>query len=161
MVYYQKYKGSHLHKWFVDANTGDKVCLCGVTKGNEVKRAKYHNHSQTYNGITYHSKLEANYAAELDYRIRAGDVKSWERQVKLDLRINGKHITNYFIDFVVKLKDCSYQFTEIKGMVLGEWLLKFKILEATFDDHKRTPDDVLLIIKEVNTTFRPKKLINS
>lgn len=66
MVYFQKYRGSHSHRFFVDANTGDKVCLCGITKGIEEKRAKYHNHSQTYNGITYHSKLEANYAAELD-----------------------------------------------------------------------------------------------
>ena len=34
-----------------------------------------------YNGAVYDSKLEAGYAQELDLRIRAKDLKSWERQV--------------------------------------------------------------------------------
>lgn len=156
MVYTVKYKGGHYHKWFIDANTGDKVCLCGVTKGLEVKRAKYHNHSQIYNNIAYDSKLEARYAVELDYRLRSKDIKGWERQIKLDLKINGTHITNYYIDFIVEHKDGHFEFVEIKGMVLGVWALKWKIFEATFDDHKRTIDDEMTVIKQVSTKFRKK-----
>lgn len=156
MVYTQKSIGSHSHRWFIDGYTGDYVCICGVTKGNEVKRAKYHNHSQIYNGHTYDSKLEARYAAELDYRLKAKDIKGWERQIKIDLKVNGTHIANYYIDFIVQEKDGHYNFTEIKGLVLGVWAIKWKIFEATFDDHKRTVDDVMTVIKQVNTTYKKR-----
>ena len=152
MTYFVKKKGSHSHRWFIDANSRDMVCLCGVTKGLNEKR-KYHNHSTTYNGHTYHSKLEANYAVELDFRLKAGDIKGWERQVKLDLKVNGYHISNYYIDFIIQHNNGVYEFTEIKGMEMDLWKMKWKILEATFDDHKRTPDDWLTVIKEVNTWY--------
>lgn len=153
MTYLVKKRGSHSHRWFVDSISGDMVCLCGVTKGLNEKR-KYHNHSQTYNGHTYHSKLEANYAVELDLRVKAGDIKNWERQVKLDLKVNGMHIANYYIDFIIQHKNGNYEFVEVKGMEMDLWKMKWKILEATFDDHKRTPDDWLTVIKEVNTRYR-------
>ena len=153
MTYIVKNKGSHLHQWFIDSISGDKCCLCGVIKGINEKR-KYHNHSTTYNGHTYHSKLEANYAAELDLRVRAGDIKSWERQVKLDLKVNGYHINNYYIDFVIKHNSGAYEFLEIKGMELEPWKTNWKILEATFEDHKRTLDDWMTVVKEVNTRYR-------
>mgnify|MGYP001616160411 FL=1 len=153
MTYLVKKIGSHLHQWFIDSISGDKICLCGATKGINEKR-KYHNHSMTYNGHTYHSKLEANYAAELDLRVRAGDIQSWERQVKLDLKVNDYHIANYYIDFIVLHKNGTYEFCEVKGMEMDLWKMKWKILEATFDDHKRTLDDWLTVIKEVNTRYR-------
>lgn len=154
MTYTQIKKGSHSHRYFVDANTGDQVCLCGIVKGMEVKRAKYHNRGGIYNGISYHSQLEANYAAELDFRLKAKDIKAWERQVRLDLKVNGYHIANYYIDFIVHYADGSREFTEIKGMELDLWKLKWKILEATFDDFKKHPDDRLLVVKEVSTRRR-------
>jgi hypothetical protein len=52
-----------------------------------------------YNGHTYHSMREANYTAELDLRVRAGDLKEWKRQVPIELRINGVKICTYTIDF--------------------------------------------------------------
>lgn len=154
MTYTQIKKGSHSHRYFVDANTGDQVCLCGIVKGMEVKRAKYHNRAGIYNGISYHSQLEANYAAELDFRKKAKDIKDWERQVRLDLRVNGMHITTYIIDFVILHNDGSREFVEVKGLALDVWRIKFKILEATFDDFKKHPDDRLLVVKEVSTRRR-------
>lgn len=93
---------------------------------------KYKNVKQTYNGYTYDSRREAEYAFELDMRMKAGEVKRWERQYKLDLRANGKHICNYYVDFLVELADGSLQLVEVKGMELPLWKLKVKIMEATF-----------------------------
>lgn len=154
MTYRQITKAAHSHRFFIDANTGDKICLCGIQKGQEEKRAKYHNRPQTYNGITYHSSLESYYAAELDWRVKSKELVSWERQVKLDLRVNGEHITNYYMDFVELYPDGHRQFTECKGLEMEVWKMKWRILEATFEDFKKHPDDCLLVVKETSMRFR-------
>ena len=109
---------------------------------------KYHAHSTEYAGNVYHSKLEAGYAQELDLRIKAKDIKRWERQVKLDLKVNGIHIANYYIDFIITHNDDSQEYVEVKGMETDLWRMKWKILEATFDDFKKHPDDSLTVIKQ-------------
>lgn len=109
---------------------------------------KYSATSTQYEGITYHSKLEAGYAESLDMRVMAKDIKSWERQVKLDLKVNGIHITNYYIDFVVTHNDGKKEFVEVKGFETDVWRMKWKILEATFEDFKETPDDFLTVVKQ-------------
>ena len=109
---------------------------------------KYHSKTTQVDGITYHSKLEAAYAQELTLRQRAKDIKSWERQVKLDLKVNGQHITNYYIDFIVHHNDGSREFVEVKGFEQEVWKMKWKILEATFEDFKEHPDDRLTVIKQ-------------
>jgi hypothetical protein len=53
------------------------------------RTSKYGAKSATYNGHTYHSMREANYAADLDLRVRAGELKEWRRQVPIDLIVNG------------------------------------------------------------------------
>jgi len=109
---------------------------------------KYHAKSNQLDGVTYDSKLEAAYAAELQLRQHAGEITKVERQVKLDLQVNGVHITNYYIDFIVHYPDGSREFTELKGLELGEWKLKWRLLEATFDSFKEHPDDRLLVVKQ-------------
>lgn len=95
-------------------------------------RNKYRSVSSTYNGIQYHSKAEAAYAAELDLRKKAGDIKSWERQVKCSIDVNGYHITNYYIDFVIEHNDGSSEYIEVKGFETEVWRLKRKLFEAIF-----------------------------
>ena len=109
---------------------------------------KYHSKTTQVEGITYHSKLEAGYADELRIRVMAKDIKSWERQVKLDLKVNGIHITNYYIDFVITHNDGSKEFVECKGFEQEVWKIKWKLLAATFNDFKTTPDDKLTVIKQ-------------
>lgn len=156
MTHLKKWKGNHTHRWFIDLNSNDYVCVCGVTKGKDEKR-KYHNHSQTYNGHTYHSKFEARYAAELDYLVKSGDIKSWDRQVKLDLRVSDQHITNYYIDFIVHHHDGSREFIECKGQETSDWKLKWRLLEATFEQFKKHPDDIMVLVKEKNHKLPKKK----
>lgn len=79
---------------------------------------------------SYHPRAGANYAEELDWRIKNGEVKSWKRQVKISFVVNGVYITDYFIDFIVELPDGSLQLVEVKGMELPLWIMKWRLLQA-------------------------------
>jgi len=100
------------------------------------KRNKYGSSKQTYNGYSYDSKLEASYAQELDWLIKAGEVKKWERQHKISIDINGVHITNYYIDFKVYFTDGRIEYHEVKGWPSEVWRLKFKLSKAMYPDYK-------------------------
>jgi len=108
---------------------------------------KYGNQTSTYNGILYHSKFEANYAAELDLLLQAGEITKWERQVKIDLKgENGSHITNYFIDFVVYHRSGITEYVECKGFETEVWRLKWKLAEDKFKNSKDFGSDIKLTL---------------
>lgn len=68
MTYSQRrYPKGHPHRYFVDSETGDAVCLCGKVRG-EARAApgKYHALRTEYNDIYYDSKFEAQTAMSLD-----------------------------------------------------------------------------------------------
>lgn len=109
------------------------------------KKSKYKNKTKTYNGVTYHSILEANYAEELDWRKKNGEVKDWKRQVKIPLTVNGVHIDNYFIDFIVELQNGSLQLVEVKGMELPLWIMKWRLLQALLGE--LYPGAEMIVIK--------------
>lgn len=98
-----------------------------------------------YNGMWFQSKLEANYAMQLDFRIKAGEVKEWKRQHKIQIIVNGVKICNYFIDFVVTLADGSIQYVEVKGMEQEVWRLKWKLCMALKD--KIAPGVEWIVVK--------------
>jgi hypothetical protein len=93
---------------------------------------KYGAKSSIYNRRSYHSKLEAAYAQELDLRIKAGEIKGWTPQVKISLDVNGFHITNYYVDFLVIYKNGDKELVEVKGFETEVWRLKRLLLEATY-----------------------------
>lgn len=105
---------------------------------------KYGARSAQYNGVTYHSTAEAKYAYNLDLRLRAGEITGWKRQVRIPLKVNGYLIANYIIDFIVTHKDGTEEYTEIKGMVLPLWQIKWKLLEALYGDN---PNIKLTVVK--------------
>ena len=108
------------------------------------KQNKYGRVESEYGGITYHSKKEAAYAAELDLRVKAKDIKSWERQVKISLDFNGYHICNYYVDFKITHNDGSVEYVEVKGFQTSEWRLKWKMFEAKYGD---LPDVKLTVVR--------------
>ncbi len=108
-------------------------------------KSKYGNSSQVYNERRYDSKREAAYAMDLDLRMKAGEIKEIIPQYKIDLRINGRHIANYYVDFKIILADGSVQFLEVKGFPTDTWKLKWKILEAIKDEIE--PGVELIVIK--------------
>lgn len=104
---------------------------------NNYSNRKYGNVSQTYGNHTYHSRREANYAAELDMRVKAKDLKSWRRQVPIELRVNDKKICTYTIDFVEVDNKGNETYTEVKGFETPEWRLKWKLFEALHPELKK------------------------
>lgn len=87
-----------------------------------------------YQGSIYDSKFEAAFAHELDMRKRAKDIENWERQVRIPLEVNGYHITNYYIDFIVYYADGTIEYVECKGWASDVWKLKWKLFEAIYSD---------------------------
>jgi len=106
---------------------------------------KYGAIKQTYNGYTYHSKKEAQYAFELDCRIKVGEIISWKRQVKIELRAYDKHICNYYIDFVAELPDGNKEYIEVKGFSTNVFLIKWKMFKAKMAQEQ--PRDLVTIIR--------------
>lgn len=63
----RRFAKKHTHKYFVDSNTGDALCLCGKVRGSKkAKPGKYNALRCRYNGYWYDSKFEAQVAMELD-----------------------------------------------------------------------------------------------
>lgn len=119
---------------------------------------KYSAKSQYYNGQFYHSAGEAEYANGLDLRKKAGDIKSWRRQVKIDLTVKGKHITNYFMDFEITHNDGTIELVEYKGMETSSWKQKFQLLEALKDE--LYPNGVTITLVKHKSKYKPKSTWN-
>ena len=106
---------------------------------------KYKAEKQTFDGRSYHSKKEADYAAQLAWLKKAGEIKEIKPQYKIDIRVNGKHITNYYIDFKVIYADGRIELIEVKGFQTPEWLLKWRLTEALIDEIE--PEAKLVLVK--------------
>ena len=108
-------------------------------------RNKYKAVKQTFNGRSYHSKKEAEYAKTLHLRKLAGEVTEILPQYPLRLYVNGKKICNYFIDFKITLSDGTVQLIEVKGFETALWRLKWKLTEALLDEIE--PGSELVLVK--------------
>lgn len=98
------------------------------------KISKYGARKKEYNGFIYASAFEAKYAAELDWRKRAGDVKDWNRQVTFNLTVNKILICKYIIDFVILHNDNSKEYIETKGFETRDWKIKRKLFKALYPE---------------------------
>lgn len=107
-----------------------------VWKTKTPVRNKYGNKTAIYNDYRYDSQKEANYAAQLDWRIKAKEIVSYQRQFKLSLDMEGKHICNYYVDFKVELPDGRIEYHEVKGWPTPEWQLKWKMAQAIYGTEK-------------------------
>ena len=97
-------------------------------------KSKYHNSTKIYGGLTYDSIKEAQYAEDLDWRVKGKDIKSWERQIKIALDVNGYHICNYYVDFKITHNDGGIEYVEVKGFETEVWRLKWKLFEALINE---------------------------
>lgn len=119
-----------------------------IKSSNKFKAKK-----QDYGGKWYHSKGEAAYAEELDWRIKSGEIKSWDRQVKIPLRVNGVLICNYYVDFKVITKHDSVEYHEYKGFETAEWKMKWQLFTALLSEID--PGAELVVIKH-RSHHKPK-----
>lgn len=87
-----------------------------------------------YNGYIYDSKLEAAVAELLDWRLKAGEIKEWERQYKVEMVAydhTGKPVLtkNHKIDFRIHELDGSFTLLEAKGFETQDYKERRKWLE--------------------------------
>lgn len=101
----------------------------------------------------YDSRFEGQYAQELAIRKIAGEIKDWERQVKIPLDVNGYHICNYYIDFVVYHNDGTIEYMECKGIPSDTWRLKWKLFEALYSE---IPGVQLTVVQQRSNWRIPK-----
>lgn len=116
---------------------------------------KYNAKGQYYKGDFYHSTGERDYAIQLDWRKQTGDIADWKRQVKIELKVNGVLIGNYYVDFKVIHNDGSVELIEYKGMVMGEFQLKWNLLHALKDE--LFPEGVTITLVKHKSKYNPFK----
>lgn len=95
---------------------------------------KYGNNTSVYNGRTYDSIKEANYAKELDWRKKAGEILAITPQYKLEIFVVGKRICNYYVDFRILLPGGKVEYHEVKGFETDLWKLKWKLACAIYGE---------------------------
>ncbi len=100
------------------------------------KRNKFNAKKTKYNGRLYHSKLEAEYAKKLDWRLKAKDIKAVVPQYKISIDVKGSHITNYLMDFKVVTLDDSIEMHEVKGRETMLWRLKWRLAKVLYPQWK-------------------------
>lgn len=109
------------------------------------KKTKYNNVRTSYDGYNYASKLEANQAAELDIQKRAGLIKDWERQYKVEVYYNGRQLMSHKVDFRIHHNDGSFELLETKGVETPDYKWRRKLLEFMWlPDH---PDHTYTVVK--------------
>lgn len=108
-----------------------------------------------YNGSQFDSKFEARHAQDLDLMVKAGEIKSYEKQKTIDLVVNGYVVCTYRIDFIVYHNDGITEYQELKGRASREWVNKWKLFEALYSD---LPDVKLTVIYQGNNHPKMRKL---
>lgn len=101
-----------------------------------MRKSKYGNIKTLYKNILFHSKKEATYAKTLDALKRAKKpeerVESYDCQRPYPIFINGKKVTTYIADFLVKYADGHVEIVDVKGYKNSIYNLKKKIVEAYY-----------------------------
>lgn len=118
----------------------------------QIKSNKFNAKKQNYNGMKFDSKGEAGYCEQLDWRIKSGEITSYERQVKIPLKVNGVLICNYIADFIVTGKHGEKEVHEYKGLRLPLFDLKWKLLQAL--QSEIFPEGVELIIIQHQSHYK-------
>jgi hypothetical protein len=134
LTYFQAQQPHHQHRFVIDSNTQETVCLlCGKLKGGKDARPnKYRAKRTEYNSIHYDSQREAQYAAELDLLVRTKKIVSWERQFPVRIEIDGVPILTHKVDFRLTNLDGSYELHEVKGFATEDWKIRRTLLELVW-----------------------------
>jgi hypothetical protein len=95
---------------------------------------KYGAKKTEYDGYKYDSKFEASVAAELDLRVKAKDIKTYDRQYKVEVwchRPDGLPAfkVSHKVDFRIHHNDGSFELYEAKGVETTDYKWRRKFLE--------------------------------
>ena len=104
--------------------------------------SKYKNKLKTIDGITFHSRKEANYYQELKFRKMGKDIVDFVLQPKFELqegfRLNGKKIRpiTYKADFLIHHNDGTKEVVDVKGYRTEVFNIKWKMLKYLHKDEE-------------------------
>ena len=86
--------------------------------------------------MTYDSKSEAAYAETLDALVKAKKIRSWQRQIPVQLTAHGQKICRIIPDFLVTTLDGRVEYHECKSKATATpiWRIKVKLFKAQFPD---------------------------
>lgn len=93
------------------------------------RKSKYGAIKTQIDGITFDSKKEADYYAELKLQVLAGDIDGFCMQPVFILAPNLK----YKADFIVFHKDGTFEIIDTKGFRTKEYIAKKKVLEDKYN----------------------------
>jgi hypothetical protein len=82
------------------------------------------------------SRGEARYCDQLKLEKNQKIIQDYEVQKNISLDVNGYHICNHRVDFLILDKDDNYEVREFKGFETDVWNIKYKLFEALFPDIK-------------------------
>jgi hypothetical protein len=104
------------------------------------KASKYGNDAdcRCFLGHVHDSRLEAGHCVVLWDMVKKREIKSYERQVKFSLDVEGVHIANHYADFVITHKDGNLEIIESKGFATDVWNLKRALTKILYPKVKYT-----------------------
>lgn len=103
------------------------------------KKARVARKTTDYGGHKYDSMAEAKYAEDLDWRLKAGEIASWEPHPNLHFYFidptdgSRTHLFDYKIDFKVEYPDGTIEYVEYKSSwtyKMPEFRFKWKLVET-------------------------------
>lgn len=130
---------------------------CGHMIGKVAKSNKFGAKRTEFNGQIFDSKFEASEAAGLELRKKAGDIKDYDTQFKIEARAyreDGKlaFVEKHKVDFRIHHNDGSYELYEAKGVETDNYKFKRKCLELLWLPlHK---DHIYTVVKQRSTGRR-------
>lgn len=104
-------------------------------KNKKQKVGKFKSIPHFIDGIRFDSQKEAAYYGTLKLRMKAGDIKSFRRQVRYKIEINGIKITTYVADFVVLNWDGTKEIIDVKSSftkTLAPYRMKKQLMLALY-----------------------------
>lgn len=93
------------------------------------RRSKYRNVRTEVDGISFHSKKEANRYIELRDMLTNEDITSLSLQVPYKIVVNGQLICRYIADFVY-MQDGKTIVEDVKGRITDVYRLKKKLMKV-------------------------------
>ncbi len=125
----------------------------------KLSTSKMSNIRTEYNGRKYDSAFEAKVAYTLDIRKRAGEIKDWENQFKVEMwayDCNGQKALKktHKVDFRVHELDGSFTLLEAKGFETADYQDRRRWLEKLW--LPENPDHVYEVVKEQSKRWRIK-----
>lgn len=102
-------------------------------KMKQFRYVKYKNKScRCLSGHVHDSRGEAGHCNYLLAQKQGKEIRDYEIQKKFDLSVNGVHICNHYVDFLVVENSGAVHVEEFKGFATDLWRIKRKLFEANY-----------------------------